>query len=514
MFSFSRFELSLLAFFVLGYFVLNLFFFPSFYFSIDEHNYIKNAFLLRDGKIAESDPGFACRAGIFTDVGYVSSQFIGRSIFLVPFTFFGLYGVMLSGLFIHALNFLLIILLLRRFSLSPLFAVLYLVYPVFILTSRGVYAELLVLTCLLVGFYFYIGSKLRDKFLAGFFLGLAIFVRYDAFLALVSFAFGCLFDKVDFKKLKLDFNFIFSFNWKSFFLFILGSLPVLVSLLFFNSIVYSGALNTGYGSGFSLLNSLFSSIVDFDNVIYPVLLLLFYPLLLVSPFLSKKFPFKREYFLLIVSYFLINSAFTEFEAFDFSIEKTFTARLRYLVPLIGLLIIPYSFLLSEFFESLKNFNFFNLLKRNYFLFLALIFSFLLVFSFVAIEKHYNYVVLRYSVFEKIYSIIPENSVVIGSSDDCIYFQKAWSKGRRYYNVDLTQDLAGNPQKISLQDLKGPNTYVLFIGYGYQFERDSPRQKVIEIERAKLLYFIEQNYNELEKVYEISYPDFISIYKWS
>ncbi len=322
-------EFFLLGFFVLAYFSLNILFFPSYYFSIDEHNYVKGSFLLREGKFAEKDPGFACRSGVFTNDGYVSSQFIGRSLFLVPFTFLGLEGVMLSGLVIHALNFFLIVLLLRRFSLSPLFSVLYLVYPAFILTSRGIYAELLVLTCLLAGLYFYLGKRLLDNFIAGFFLGLAILVRYDAFLALISFAVVLLFNKTDFSQIKLDLSFVRSLSWKEFFSLILGSLPIIVFLLIFNGFVYSGVLNTGYGSGFKLIASLFSSIIDDDNLLYPFLLLIFYPLLIVSPFLSKNFPLKREYFLLIISYFLINSAFTEFFAFDFSLEKSFTARLRY-----------------------------------------------------------------------------------------------------------------------------------------------------------------------------------------
>ncbi len=139
---------------------------------------------------------------------------------------------------------------------------------------------------------------------------------------------------------------------------------------------------------------------------------------------------------------------------------------------------------------------------------------MLIFSFFAIEKHYNYVFLRKSVFETVYSVIPENSTVIGSSDDCIYFQKAFSKGRKYYSVDLAQDLAGNPKKISLEGLKSNNTYVLFLNYSYRFERDSPRQELIERERLKIKEFIEKHSAELSKVYESDYPSLISIYKWS
>ena len=132
----------LLVFVVVVYVLIQFIFFPQMYLSTDEHNYLKNSVLLSEGKISISDSAYASRASVYTNQGYVASHFIGRSIFIIPFIFFGLIGVMFSGLIIHLLNFILVILLLRKFKIPDFYSLLYLFYPAFIWSSRTLYAEL------------------------------------------------------------------------------------------------------------------------------------------------------------------------------------------------------------------------------------------------------------------------------------------------------------------------------------------------------------------------------------
>ncbi|GEM_PF-1913489 len=496
----SEYKLILLA--VVGYILIQAAFAPGMYVSIDEHTYIKNAFLLREGKIAQQDPGYACRSTLYTEKGYVASQFIGRSLFLLPFTFLGLLGIMFSGLAIHLINFFGIVLVLRRMGANALFSLLYLFYPAFILNSRSVSPELLVLTGFIFGLYFYLGNRARSWLFSGFFFGLAALARYDAIFGLGAFAAASLLS-----------------NRKRAAMLLLGALPVGIAILSFNGWAYGGTLATGHGSGLGLAGRLLTEgIIDVDNLIYPLLLLIFYPLLIASPFLAKKFPLKGEFLLLIAVYLVLNSTFTSFLDFNFSVQTTFTARLRYLVPLLGLLMIPYAQFLSEKIGELRLANFRlgpfgirDLQKHRSALLCALVIVMLGLSAFAS-AKHAALSDSRVAVLEEISSQIPQGSTVIGSSDDCIYFQKNLFGDRKYYNIDIAWDIAGNPQGITLDSLKGPATYVIAVNYSYLEGKTGPRQQIVVDERRQVADFIDGHTGSLTPVWG-GEGKTVRIYKW-
>lgn len=484
----ASFEGKLLVFAFLAFIAVQLFFIPEMYASIDEHSYLKNAFLLREGRIGISDPAYACRSNILTQQGYVSSQFPGRSFFLIPFTYFGFDAVMLSGLLIHLLNFALLALIFGRLSLNRLCALLYLFFPTFIWSARTLNAELLVLTGLLGAFYFYLGSKKQDWALSGLFFAIAAFVRYDAALAFAAFLIPAFLE-----------------NKGKFAGMLAGFLPAALLIGAFNMWAYSGALNTGYGSGQGLASALSAGLLDKDLVIYAAILLLFYPLMLASPFLSKKFRMKKEFSLLIALYFVLNAAFTEFLAFQFSIESTFTARLRYLIPLIGLLIVPY----AVFIDGLSKKYGFRVTKQ---MLIAGVLLLLAGSAFLS-YKHSAFLDTRESMLRAINSNVPEGSTVIGSSDDCIYFQKSLFGDRKYFNVRPAKDLAGNPKNISISGIAKPGVYVIEVNYGYLAERESPRQDLTDSERKLMRDFIESHKGSLDLVFESTSPDTLRIYRF-
>ena len=479
----------LLVFVVIGYILIQLIFFPQMYLSTDEHNYLKNSVLLSEGKITIGDSAYASRASIYTPQGYVASHFIGRSLFMIPFIFFGLTGVMLSGLVIHLLNFILVSLLLRKFKISDFYSLLYLFFPAFIWSSRTLYGELLVLTGLLAGFYFFISSKQKQWVFSGLFFSLAVLTRYDAILAFGAFVLPSLFN-----------------NRKKAISLILGAFPVGVGIMLFNTFVYGGLASTGYGSGTGFIASLLGHLFEIDYLIYGIILLILYPLLLISPFLNKKFSYKKEFALFIIFYFLLNARFTEFLAFDFSIESALVMRLRYLIPLIGLLIIPYCIFADSLIQKIK----FKIPK----IMVPILILILLVGSAFMSVKHSDLINIRSTALDTIQEVIPENSTVIGSSDDSIYFQKNIFGDRKYYNVNLEQGLAGNPENISLSQIKTNTTYVMELHYGNRVDRNSSRQDLIESERMQIVEFIEQNTSELELIYESFEPNTLRIYKWN
>ena len=103
----------IVVFFLLFFIAAWLFFFPGFYSAVDEHSYLKNAMQLQRGPLGEENPEYAAKSNAFSGGRYTASQFIGRSLFLIPFTWFGLGGAMLSGLVIHLISFALVLLVLQ-----------------------------------------------------------------------------------------------------------------------------------------------------------------------------------------------------------------------------------------------------------------------------------------------------------------------------------------------------------------------------------------------------------------
>ncbi|MFH1235302.1 MAG: glycosyltransferase family 39 protein [Candidatus Diapherotrites archaeon] len=477
--------LAVLALFVLSYFV----FFPQFYSSSDECHTLANALQIQKGSLGEKNPENVCNAGSFTSNGYVYGQGIGRALFTIPFTWFGFGAVMLSGLVLHLLNFGLLFLILKKLKARQSFALLYLFYPVIFWQSRTLYDGPLVLAGFFAAFYFFLSEKRRDWVLSGAFFGLAMLARNDAVLGISAILLALLFK--DRKKFSLT---------------LAGFLPVLAAMLLFNSIAYGGALSTGYGESASeQIISTFLGAEPLSLLFYVALLLAVYPLMLAAPHLSKKFPYKLEFALFSLVYLFLAARYPPF-AFNNSIF-TILLRMRYALPLAGMLLIPYGAFLQELLEKFKSRE--KLLLAGYWAIIVVLFAG----SIYASAVHLDFLNGRKAVFDQIYSHTPENALVIGGSDDCIYFMNGIFPARRYLSVDLNQQLAGNPENLSLGDFIGSNTYVMDLQYSNRIQGSGGRQDTTDQERAKVLEFIEKNRASLELVFETNLPHSLKIYKW-
>ena len=465
-------------------------FYPSYFTSIDEHTLLKNSLLLHEGQIGEQNPELACRSTIYNQQGYVAAQFFGKSVFLLPFTFFGLDGVMLSGLLIHILNAILLYLILKKLSIDPRFTILYIFMPVMLWEARTLYSELLVLTAFLAAFYFYIKNTRNSNFISGAIFGLAMFVRYEAIAGFAAFSLPLLFS--DRKKL-LELA--------------AGFIPVVVLIMAFNTYAYSGPLSTGYGAGQSLLLSTIVAAFSTELhtlILYTLLLLLLPPLLLASPFISKERKYLLQFVLLAGAYLILNARFTNFLAFDFSAATTLTARLRYLVPLIGILIIPYSSMLDSAFSKWK-------LPRN-----AVFAAALIVLAAGAVfgsAMHSNLTTSRSQTYEQIRSVVPQDALVIGSSDDCIYSLTRDLKRTRYLNIAPVSDIGPTGDKLNLLEKLDNNTYILELRYSNLEDNSGTRQDSIDAERKRIEDFVKNNKQGLSLVFETKEPNSLRIYKW-
>ncbi len=493
---------SILIIFIIALISLNLFYFPKIYASGDESAYLKNSYLLQQGNLVMKDPEYACGASP-TDNGFVIGRFIGKSIFLIPFTWLGLMGIMLSGLVTHLINFFLIYLILRKLKYNPLNSLLYLFVPVIVWESRTLYTEILALTFLLAAFYFYVSEKNQRHWLySGLFFGLAMSVRYDAIMGFASFFIPAIIKNKD-KAARLIFGFA----------------PIAITIFLLNKILLGSFLSTGYGQSNTALNlflSIFTNMHIETLVISVFILAIFYPLLIISPYFVKNFPCKLELALFTLSYLLLNATFTDFLVFDLSITSMFSYRLRYLVPLIGLLIVPYANLFEELLLKIT-----KKIRLNKQIAVICIFMLLLLGSAAIAVVHGNFLDKRFELLGQIQKNIPEKSLTIGSADDCMYFISPLFGDRKYVRVDLSTDFSpkySSEDIYSLIDeqLKQNNlVYIMDLYYSNILGNAGSRKTgTIDKERAKIKEFIEKNKNNLTLVYETEKPHVLNIYKFS
>ncbi len=462
--------------------ILYLFFFPVFYASIDEHQSMKNTFNIASLNFFEKDRSLSC-GSLYSESGYVARAFPGRSFFMVPFSFFGFGGIMISGLFIHLINFFLLWAVFRKLKIDARFLILYLFFPAFLWSSRTLYPGLLVLTFLLAGFYFYISEDRKSLFLSGFSFGLAFLIRYDAFLAFLAFLIPLAIKKR-----------------KEAAYFALGAIPAGLFFLAHNFLLFGDPFRSAYGSTYrqafmSVGGNMIGALIP-DMPIFIIILFLIYPFLLGSALLKQKY--RPEFILLSLAYVFISAKFTIFLAYEFSISTLLTARLRYLIPLIGILLIPYSSFLQSKMESFKLMKAESMKKGVFGLMLVVLF----IGSAFGMYSHQQLLQNRADTFSQIYSNTPADSLIVGTSEECIYFENRAFPERRF--LKLNEYLEG--------EFVAEETYIVFLEYGYRSSRESERQKELNRALKPMSDFIEENKEDLNLVFESREPNFLQIYK--
>lgn len=450
--------------------------FPSYFASVDEHEYLKNSFLLQRGTLAETEKTEAC-VGKFNGEGYVSQYFIGRSLFLIPFTWFGFGAVMLSGLIIHLLNMLLFYKIFEKLGHNPLYSIFYLLYPAFLWEARTLNNELLVLTGILAGVFFYLSEKRSHQLLSGFMLGLTALVRQEALLISLAFFLIPLIKKRD--------KFLFMLS---------GFIPAFLLLLWTNSLFYGGVLSTGYGDPFSFVTDIGTNPLFFQNLgKFIFLLALAYPLMIFSPFLAKS-KIRKEVIIasiIFIIFYSQNSGIAYFSTFH---PTAFTAQLRYVIPIIGLLLLTYPPLLERIMRKFR-----LPLKPTVISVIVVLF----MIGGIASLIHSNFLDGRYTVFNQIYANTDRGSLLIGSSDDCNYVLNEHFDDRAYLDVG-TEGLESYMERYE-------HVYLLEISYS-TVDYSSIRGNVVKKERQKIADFIERREGNLELIFEMNTPNSLRIYR--
>lgn len=453
-------------------------FYPPFYIGIDEHEYIKNAFLLRNGSLKTDDPLLYC-GGIQTPTGEsISSYPIGKSILLIPFTFLPFAGIFIFGLITHLLNLLLLGGILRQQAIDIRWAALYLFIPIFQWSSRTLYPELSVLTLFLAAYFFWGWKRPTAPFISGLLLGISLFVRYDAIIGIAGFGLHSLFA-----------------DRKRFLPLILGFIPPFLLLFGFNHFTYGDIFSTGYGAIGEQFQLMIPSDFWINLFTYGVLLALVIPF---SYWGAIRHPHKILFLTMAAGYIVFFSYFTPFWHFSFSWPLTFTARLRYFIPVLGMLLIPtltwYHGILGRYFFRISGTH------RKW---VATILLFVIIGGSMALHSsHQQLSEPRAEVSEIILNNIPVQSHVIGSADDCIYFLPEYF-GKYFYHQAKIDSSFINPDT---------GYYILDIAYLTQIKNDSTRQDVINRERGVIKAFISENRDRLIQVYSSSENARVTIWR--
>ena len=469
--------------------LLFIFFFPPTFVAIDEHQYLKNAFLIQNSQLKSADPLTYC-GGAVVGTEYLSNYHIGKSIFLIPFTWLPFPFAMVSGLIIHLISMFIFALILRKLKLNPWLLALFAFYPALLWESRTLFSETLALTFLLGAIYFYLERSSRAMLAAGILFGLAALVRIDTILISIGFAAALIWKE---KQTLI--------TWKRSpaISFVIGGIISGTLLLAWNTWYNGSPFLTQLGNP-SRLFTTFPQPLFFNNLfLLIVLLMAAYPFMLLA--LARFKELRLELFLATILTLALFSNNSNISVFNFFSPLTITARMRYLIPLAGILLVAYAAAISPSIEKIKQ----RIGKTNI-LRIGVVIGIIFLVGAVALHTtHQDFLMKREAVSTQLQSAIPDGALVIGSSDDCIYFMPALSGDRKYAKVDSAN------QNISNIFAQNSTVYVMQLSYSNQSDSDE-RQETIDKERKAIADFIRDNTSSLEEVFQTNTPHYLTIYR--
>ena len=395
-------EKKIILLFVLAYIVIFAAYYPPFVHFTDEHQYLRNAYLLREGSLTISDPLYSY-SYLETPQGFVSIYPIGQSLWILPFTLPGWQFSFLSGLVMHLLGLFIFIRILGRLQYPKIFSLLYLLFPMFIFLSRTLSSEMLSVVAVMAGFYFYLGEGKKNSMLAGAFFGISLLARYTNGLVLVALT-PLLLIKDRKKWLHI----------------VAGALPFAIAAMFLNLYLYGGFLTTGYSYSLAGMEIFKLGHLLFFPLVFIGLLSVIYPLMFFAQFFSKN-KLRNESILVSVAFILFFGAYF-FSNIRFRPEDLIVG-IDKLAPVIPLLLLCYIDVLKTHTGKIKKFLTTSLkmpesisLKKAFIVFGIIMLIPVIVVSAAQFEKQAS----RYSNFAEIYSNTTAGSLILLDEDIPLY----------------------------------------------------------------------------------------------
>ncbi|MEP7103559.1 MAG: glycosyltransferase family 39 protein [Candidatus Dojkabacteria bacterium] len=347
-------------------------FYPAFYTTTDERDYIENSYLVGQGNLVKNDvqcyEGASC--GYFNGNGYISKYNLGLSFLLIPIvfldwriTFFISIIVFISGLYIFKR-------FLEKRGIRAEFIYLYAFFPTFVYYSRKTMTEVYTITFIMIIFYLLFekseGKSKFKKFLydyryliVGALSGITVLLKYSNALFIVPIIIYWLF--INFKSkaignvggtISLGFEEkkprLIRWLKDNLALFI-GAFPFLLIFLAINYIFYGSIFHSGYffsKEEFLIIPSLILP----QALKYIIILLIIYPGLPILGLFSK---YKHRF--LIFGILLISLIFfVGFPGYAFNSGLLdFIFGIRFLIPILGLVILCYSETLNNLLNKIK-----------------------------------------------------------------------------------------------------------------------------------------------------------------
>ncbi len=405
-------------------------FFPTFYGTNDEHCYLRDALTLPRGGILHEDYGTSLKGENYGN-GYTTKCMQGVSVFLTPFTTaLGWEGAFVATLFVFIGSIYFFDKILKRLKISPIFTLFFTLYPAFVYYSRTIFTEPYTIFTTILGLYFFLKDKTwKNFYLSGLFFGLAIFIRYTQILVVGVFGLALLWKLIQFWLNKKEINKKYLLNLIAF---AVGILPYLPVILYINNTLWGGPFSLGYDFTVSSYErSLTLSVVPFKFIRYFIILNIFYPGMWLFAFFSK---IKKKWLFLAASHIIIILYLTYrlYVWEDRIVDAIFG--IRYLLPVIPLLMIPYFGFLDKIIERSK----FWVIKTGIIL---SIFCLITLSGAIHFVHQKNYLEPRREILNEIIAYIPDGSFIIGELDDFTYIMEPFND--KYYedveNIERIED---------------------------------------------------------------------------
>ena len=394
--------------FVVGivFIVLWIIFYPPIYAIHDEAGYMGQSYVMRSGTIFGDVAGIPVVSSIETPTGHLVTKYApGTSFLLIPFIFFGWKTIFLLPLLLHLLGFFIFLKILRFYNISPYFALLYLLYPASVLYSRTIMADLPSAVFFLIACYFFLKGG-KSYLLSGFFLGIIPLFRYSNIILAIPF-FLCLIIEF-FKSRRKGF-----FFHSSFIKFLIGFLPGLFILLFYNKIATGGILTTSYG-----MKGYFSLKFFPQNLFfYTISLSLIYPLMFFTIFFLRRKPLfflstTLLFFVFYCCFYYVTIAPGK------GMLKTQIVGMRFLLPIIPIFILSY----ADAIERIKK----KIPKPSTFFFWSIVGIFSIL-NIGMVYKHQGFLKEQERYKNTIYANTDEHSLILTNYDGMEFFQPVWGK---------------------------------------------------------------------------------------
>ncbi len=395
---------------VLIYAGLFIFFYPPVYTIMDEASYFDFAYNLKQGKIIYENP---MQAHFVMDMGkgYVNQYPIGLSLLLLPLTFISWKALFLLNPILHILAFVFFYKLLKRYNINTNLSILYLFYPGFVLYSRTLVSDMASASIFIIGLYFYLRNSKRGLFISGFILGYLCLIKYSNVIIA-----GVLF-------LILLYSSIKSKNLKFFYL-LYGLLPFAIFIMWYNLTYYGGIFTTPYqfiGTKFELKH------IIKNLPVYIASLAIIYPLMVISPFIGKKYKPLRWVSAATFTIFLVFISSHYFHQGIGAVQQPgIKGIIRYLItsqrltlPIIPLCILSYTIGLDKFAKS-----------RNFKSLIALFVLFVFTGNIYMSSVHQKYLLQNNDIRNAIYKNTEQGSFIICDTEANKFLQKIWGERER------------------------------------------------------------------------------------